>query len=33
MTRHTQILPLRNTFRYFFDIDTRWMDNDIYGHV
>jgi acyl-CoA thioester hydrolase len=33
VTRHTQILPLRNTFRYFFDIDTRWMDNDIYGHV
>lgn len=33
MARQTQILPLRNTFHYFFNIDTRWMDNDIYGHV
>lgn len=26
-------LPTRNNYRYFFNIDTRWMDNDIYGHV
>lgn len=23
----------REDFRYFVDIQTRWMDNDIYGHV
>lgn len=23
----------RNNYRYFVDITTRWMDNDIYGHV
>jgi acyl-CoA thioester hydrolase len=23
----------RDQYRAFFDIDTRWMDNDIYGHV
>ena len=23
----------RNHYRYFSDITTRWMDNDIYGHV
>lgn len=23
----------RNHYRYFSDISTRWMDNDIYGHV
>lgn len=26
-------LPSRKDFRYFYNIDTRWMDNDIYGHV
>ncbi|MFT6267412.1 MAG: acyl-CoA thioester hydrolase [Alphaproteobacteria bacterium] len=33
VTRDPQHLPQRNDFRYFFNIDTRWMDNDIYGHV
>lgn len=23
----------RSDFRYFLPIDTRWMDNDVYGHV
>ncbi|MFT5572872.1 MAG: acyl-CoA thioester hydrolase [Cryomorphaceae bacterium] len=23
----------RNAYFYFLDISTRWMDNDIYGHV
>lgn len=23
----------RKNYRYFVDISTRWMDNDIYGHV
>jgi len=23
----------REDYRYFLDIPTRWMDNDIYGHV
>ena len=23
----------RASYRYFTDITTRWMDNDIYGHV
>jgi len=23
----------RSEFRYFLPIDTRWMDNDVYGHV
>ena len=23
----------RASYRYFNDITTRWMDNDIYGHV
>jgi len=26
-------LPGRDGFRYFMAIPTRWMDNDIYGHV
>ncbi|MGI8525373.1 MAG: acyl-CoA thioesterase [Pseudolabrys sp.] len=31
MTRET---PLRRAaFAYFLDITTRWMDNDVYGHV
>jgi len=25
--------PLANTYRYFAPITTRWMDNDVYGHV
>jgi acyl-CoA thioester hydrolase len=33
MTGSTQNLPQRKDFGYFFNIDTRWMDNDIYGHV
>lgn len=23
----------RNAYRWFLDIPTRWMDNDVYGHV
>lgn len=30
----TQDQPLsREAFKAFFDLPTRWMDNDIYGHV
>ena len=25
--------PDKSTYKYFIDINTRWMDNDIYGHV
>ena len=25
--------PNRSNFRFFLDIPTRWMDNDIYGHI
>ncbi|MEM9304463.1 MAG: thioesterase family protein [Pseudomonadota bacterium] len=25
--------PTRDDFRYFTSIHTRWMDNDIYGHI
>ena len=25
--------PLREDFRHFHALDTRWMDNDLYGHV
>jgi acyl-CoA thioester hydrolase len=25
--------PTRSTFRWFHAIGTRWMDNDVYGHV
>jgi acyl-CoA thioester hydrolase len=25
--------PHRNSYTYFHDIQTRWMDNDVYGHV
>ena len=25
--------PARADFRYFMPIATRWMDNDVYGHV
>jgi acyl-CoA thioester hydrolase len=28
-----QPAPSRATFRHFLAIATRWMDNDIYGHV
>lgn len=24
---------VRDRYRYFIDITTRWMDNDLYGHV
>ena len=30
MSRHR---PRRDEYRFFLDIPTRWMDNDIYGHV
>lgn len=26
-------IPVRDDYRYFVDIDTRWQDNDVYGHV
>ncbi len=26
-------LPTRAAYRYFLDIPTRWMDNDVYRHV
>lgn len=26
-------IPVRDDYRYFVDITTRWQDNDIYGHV
>lgn len=29
----TQALATRDQFAYFTRITTRWMDNDIYGHV
>ncbi len=29
---HDQPQP-RHVYRAFFDLPTRWMDNDIYGHV
>ncbi|SFK88153.1 acyl-CoA thioesterase [Falsiroseomonas stagni] len=29
----TKALPSRADYRYFLAIPTRWMDNDIYGHV
>ncbi|MDP3417451.1 hypothetical protein [Falsiroseomonas sp.] len=29
----TKKLPERTDYRFFLDIPTRWMDNDIYGHV
>lgn len=25
--------PVRDDFHYFLSIPTRWMDNDVYGHV
>ena len=29
----TKTRPVRDNFRYFVSIPTRWMDNDVYGHV
>ena len=29
----TQALTDRTAYRYFTSLTTRWMDNDIYGHV
>lgn len=26
-------LPTRESYRWFMPITTRWMDNDVYGHV
>ncbi|MES1926713.1 thioesterase family protein [Salinisphaera sp. T31B1] len=26
-------VPTRNEYRWFCDMPTRWMDNDVYGHV
>jgi len=25
--------PQRNDYQHFYELDTRWNDNDIYGHV
>ena len=25
--------PVRNDYLWFCDMPTRWMDNDVYGHV
>ena len=27
------VLKTRTQFKFFFSIQTRWADNDIYGHV
>ena len=32
-TKKQKIPPTRSHFRYFDTIDTRWADNDVYGHV
>ena len=32
-TRDKKLPPTRSDFRYFDTIDTRWADNDVYGHV
>tara|TARA_R110000744_G_scaffold10757_10_gene33277 strand:- start:775 stop:1233 length:459 start_codon:yes stop_codon:yes gene_type:complete len=32
-TTDTKVPPTRSDFRYFDTIDTRWSDNDVYGHV
>jgi len=26
-------IPLRSQYKYFYPINTRWSDNDVYGHV
>ena len=31
--RARQVAPRRGASRYFRQIDTRWMDADVYGHV
>ena len=28
-----KILPTKQDYKYFVDVTTRWMDNDIYGHI
>lgn len=28
-----QALPKLSDYKHFINIDTRWMDNDLYGHV
>ena len=36
MTRQAptkQVLPQLSDYKYVINIDTRWMDNDLYGHV
>lgn len=29
----TQSIETRGQYRYFLELQTRWMDNDLYGHV
>lgn len=29
----TQSIETRDQYRYFLELQTRWMDNDLYGHV
>lgn len=31
--RAKQIVPKLSDYNHFINIDTRWMDNDLYGHV
>ncbi|MEM7751361.1 MAG: thioesterase family protein [Pseudomonadota bacterium] len=33
MSADRKPVPQRNEFGHFHDIPTRWMDNDVYGHV
>ena len=33
MTNHDAELITRDAFKYFHTVPTRWMDNDVYGHV
>lgn len=28
-----RVPPVRSDFRHFVSLQTRWMDNDIYGHI
>ena len=30
---NTEVTPTRNCYGYFQPISTRWMDNDLYGHI
>lgn len=32
-TPPTKAIPLRAAYRWFLAIPTRWMDNDVFGHV